>query len=65
LSSSFLQLGIASGAGIGGIATSQLEIQSIAWIGAAAILIGMVILMMSLKLSLFTRSQSVSQSIGD
>lgn len=65
LSSSFLQLGMASGAGLGGIATSQLEIQSIAWIGAAAILIGMVILMMSLKLSLFTRSQPVSQSIGD
>lgn len=65
LSSSFLQLGMASGAGIGGIATSQLEIQSIAWIGAAAILIGMVILMMSLKLSLFTRSQPASQSIGN
>jgi len=65
LSSSFLQLGMASGAGIGGIATSQLEIQSIAWIGAAAIFIGIVILIMSLKLSLFTRSQSVGQSIGD
>ncbi|WP_342387511.1 MFS transporter [Salinicoccus bachuensis] len=61
LSSSFLQLGMASGAGLGGIATSQLEIQSIAWIGATAILIGMVILIMSLKLSLFTRSKSVSQ----
>lgn len=65
LSSSFLQLGMASGAGIGGIATSQLEIQSIAWIGAAAILIGIIILMMSLKLTLFNRSQSVSQSIGE
>lgn len=64
LSSSFLQLGMASGAGIGGIATSQLEIQSIAWIGAAAILIGIIILKMSLKLSLFTRSQTASQSIG-
>lgn len=65
LSSSFIQLGMASGAGIGGIAISQLDIQSIAWIGAAAILIGIVILIMSLKLSLFTRSQSVSQSIGN
>lgn len=64
LSSSFLQLGMASGAGIGGIATSQLEIQSIAWIGAAAILIGIIILKMSLKLSLFTGSQTASQSIG-
>ena len=65
LSSSFLQLGMASGAGIGGIATSQLEIQSIAWIGAAAILVGIIILIKSLKLSLFNRNQSVSQSIDN
>lgn len=61
LSSSFLQLGMASGAGIGGIATSKLEIQSIAWIGATAILIGIIILIMSLKLSLFTKNQLDSQ----
>ena len=61
LSSSFIQLGMASGAGIGGIAISQLEFRYIAWIGAAAILTGIVILIMSLKLSLFTRTQSVRQ----
>ncbi|VVM34475.1 MFS transporter [Terribacillus sp. AE2B 122] len=58
LSSSFLQLGMATGSGIGGIATSNLEIQSINWIGATAILIGIIILAISLKLPLFNNIHS-------
>lgn len=64
LSSSFFQLGMAGGAGIGGISTSGLDIQSITWIGAAAVLIGIIILILSLKLSLFNRNQPATQAAG-
>ncbi|MGF6947698.1 DHA1 family putative efflux transporter-like MFS transporter [Neobacillus sp. B4I6] len=48
LNSSFLQLGNATGAGIGGLVTSGFSIQSISWIAAASVVIAISFLAISL-----------------
>ncbi|MCM3172219.1 MFS transporter [Paenibacillus sp. MER 99-2] len=47
LNSSVMQLAMAAGAGIGGIAVSQISIQSITWIGAVGVVVAIVIMMIS------------------
>ncbi|MNC33157.1 Purine efflux pump PbuE [compost metagenome] len=62
LNSSFLQLGMAAGAGIGGLATGGLSIQSTSWIGAAAVLIAIITLLVSVGSSRSTVQIQKGQS---
>lgn len=48
---SFIQLGIATAAGIGGIAVKSSSVQAISWIGAVSIAIAAIIATVSFSLS--------------
>ncbi|WP_057914978.1 hypothetical protein [Peribacillus muralis] len=50
LFSTFLQLGTAAGAGIGGLVVGGLSIQSISLLGAASVVIAIILLAVSLGL---------------
>lgn len=51
LNSTFVQLGFAAGAGIGGIAVDSLSILVICWIGAAAVMVALFVAVASLGLT--------------
>lgn len=58
MNSSFVQLGFAAGAGIGGIAVASSSIMSISWIGAASVAFATCIAVVSFC---FTRSLSIAR----
>ncbi|MEV5114686.1 MFS transporter [Peribacillus frigoritolerans] len=60
LNQSMMQLAMAAGAGIGGVAVEQVSLASITWIGATGVAIAMVIV---LVLSSSTSSSKIAQSI--
>ncbi|MEO2203239.1 MFS transporter [Paenibacillus pabuli] len=49
LNSSVMQLAMAAGAGIGGIAVNSVSLSSITWIGAAGVTIALIIMMLSYR----------------
>ncbi|MGG0791168.1 MFS transporter [Peribacillus simplex] len=57
LNSSFVQLGFAAGAGIGGIVAGRSSIQEISWVGATSVVIALLIGMFS-----FRRSRELSSA---
>lgn len=59
LNSTFVQLGFAVGAGVGGIAVGGASILSICWIGAAAVVLAVVVASVSFKL---TRTSAKSET---
>ncbi|MFS0890331.1 MFS transporter [Peribacillus frigoritolerans] len=60
LNQSMMQLAMAAGAGIGGVAVEQVSLASITWIGATGVAIAMVIV---LVLSSSSSSRKIAQSI--
>jgi DHA1 family putative efflux transporter-like MFS transporter len=51
MNSTFVQLGFAVGAGIGGIAVGGSSILSVCWIGAAAVAVAVFVMLVSCKLT--------------
>ncbi|UPK41081.1 MFS transporter [Paenibacillus pabuli] len=64
LNSSVMQLAMAAGAGIGGIAVSAVSLSSITWIGAVVVLIAMIIIILTYRPANATTVQSESSNVA-
>lgn len=64
LNSSVMQLAMAAGAGIGGIAVSAVSLSSITWIGAAGVVIAMIIIILAYRPGIATTAQTESSNVA-
>ncbi|RAI89812.1 DHA1 family putative efflux transporter-like MFS transporter [Paenibacillus pabuli] len=64
LNSSVMQLAMAAGAGIGGIAVSAVSLSSITWIGAAGVVIAMIIIILAYRPGIATTAQAESSNVA-
>ncbi|MGC5772374.1 MFS transporter [Paenibacillus pabuli] len=64
LNSSVMQLAMAAGAGIGGIAVSAVSLSSITWIGAAGVVIAMIIIILAYRPAGATVAQTESSNVA-
>ncbi|SEN66329.1 MFS transporter [Paenibacillus sp. OK076] len=64
LNSSVMQLAMAAGAGIGGIAVSAVSLSSITWIGAAGVVIAMIIIIFAYRPGIATTAQTESSNVA-
>ncbi|KGP80314.1 MULTISPECIES: MFS transporter [unclassified Paenibacillus] len=64
LNSSVMQLAMAAGAGIGGIAVSAVSLSSITWIGALGVVIAMIIIILAYRPGVATKLQTESSHVA-
>ncbi|MHA7582468.1 MFS transporter [Paenibacillus vandeheii] len=64
LNSSVMQLAMAAGAGIGGIAVSAVSLSSITWIGAVGVVIAMMIIILAYRPGVATKLQTESSHVA-
>jgi len=64
LNSSVMQLAMAAGAGIGGIAVNSVSLSSITWIGAAGVAIALIIMMLSYRSTSIKPSQIDANNVA-
>lgn len=64
LNSSVMQLAMAAGAGIGGIAVSAVSLSSITWIGAVGVVIAMMIIILTYRPGVATTPQTESSHVA-
>ncbi|HBU82369.1 MAG TPA: MFS transporter [Paenibacillus sp.] len=64
LNSSVMQLAMAAGAGIGGIAVSAVSLSSITWIGAVGVVIAMMIIILAYRPGVATTPQTESSHVA-
>ncbi|MFC9709506.1 MFS transporter [Paenibacillus sp. NPDC056933] len=64
LNSSVMQLAMAAGAGVGGIAVSAVSLSSITWIGAAGVVIAMIIIILAYRSAGATVAQTDSSNVA-
>ncbi|MEC0125460.1 MFS transporter [Paenibacillus pabuli] len=64
LNSSVMQLAMAAGAGVGGIAVSAVSLSSITWIGAAGVVIAMIIIILAYRPANTLAAQTDSSNVA-
>ncbi|GGG61542.1 MFS transporter [Paenibacillus radicis (ex Gao et al. 2016)] len=64
LNSSVLQLGMAAGAGLGGIIVEQGSLHAVSWIGAVGVAVAVSITTIAYRRSVRSRSSSISNSVA-
>ncbi|MFS0868909.1 MFS transporter [Paenibacillus xylanilyticus] len=64
LNSSVMQLAMAAGAGIGGIAVNSVSLSSITWIGAAGVAVALIIMMLSYRPTSLKPSQIDANNVA-